>query len=75
MTGVATVSHVPQLVASLLAARLRDATEESLDLAGQGLRDTTRIAASDPRLWTSIVSGNCGPVVDVYMSSAPTSTI
>ncbi|MDI9589349.1 MAG: prephenate dehydrogenase [Gleimia sp.] len=63
--GVATVSHVPQLVASLLAARLRDATEESLDLAGQGLRDTTRIAASDPRLWTSIVSGNCGPVVDV----------
>ncbi|WP_311519393.1 prephenate dehydrogenase [uncultured Actinomyces sp.] len=63
--GVAIVSHVPQLVSSLLASRLRDATEDELSLVGQGLRDTTRIAASDPRLWTSIVSGNCGPVVDV----------
>ncbi|MDO5034052.1 MAG: prephenate dehydrogenase [Actinomycetaceae bacterium] len=63
--GVAIVSHVPQLISSLLASRLRDATEDELSLAGQGLRDTTRIAASDPRLWTSIVSGNCGPVVNV----------
>ncbi|MDO5729694.1 MAG: prephenate dehydrogenase [Actinomycetaceae bacterium] len=64
-TAVALVSHVPQLVASLVAARLADAPDEALALAGQGLRDTTRIAASDPRLWTSIVSGNCGPVVEV----------
>lgn len=63
--GVAIVSHVPQLISSLLASRLRDASEDALALAGQGLRDTTRIAASDPRLWTSIVSGNCGPVADV----------
>lgn len=63
--AVALVSHVPQLVASLVAARLADAPDEALALAGQGLRDTTRIAASDPRLWTSIVSGNCGPVAAV----------
>lgn len=63
--AVAAVSHVPQLVSSLLASRLRDTPEEALVLAGQGLRDTTRIAASDPRLWTSILSGNCRPVVDV----------
>ncbi|MDN5964302.1 MAG: prephenate dehydrogenase, partial [Actinomyces sp.] len=62
--SVALVSHVPQLVASLLAARLADAPGVALGLAGQGLRDTTRIAASDPRLWTSILAGNAGPVVE-----------
>ena len=29
-----------------------------LSLAGQGLRDTVRIAGSDPRLWTDIVTAN-----------------
>ncbi|QWW20663.1 prephenate dehydrogenase [Schaalia sp. 19OD2882] len=63
--SVALVSHVPQLVASLLAARLAEAPSEALGLAGQGLRDTTRIAASDPRLWTSILAGNAGPVAQL----------
>ncbi|MDO4900348.1 prephenate dehydrogenase [Actinomyces sp.] len=61
--AVAAVSHVPQLVSSLLAARLETLPENALGLAGQGLRDTTRIAASDPRLWSAIVVGNAGPVV------------
>ena len=61
--AVAAVSHVPQLLSSLLAARLEDLPESALALAGQGLRDTTRIAASDPRLWSAIVVGNAGPVV------------
>lgn len=63
--SVALVSHAPQMISSLLAARLADAPAEALGLAGQGLRDTTRIAASDPRLWTAIVAGNSGPVVEV----------
>ncbi|QHO90869.1 prephenate dehydrogenase [Actinomyces sp. 432] len=63
--AVAAVSHVPQLVSSLLAARLESTPENALGLAGQGLRDTTRIAASDPRLWSAIVVGNAGPVVDM----------
>ena len=62
--SVAAVSHVPQLISSLLAARLEDLPEASLALAGQGLRDTTRIAASDPRLWSAILVGNAGPVVE-----------
>lgn len=66
--SVALVSHAPQLVSSLLAARLAEARTESLGLAGQGLRDTTRIAASDPRLWTAILAGNAGPVVEVLES-------
>ena len=61
--AVAAVSHVPQLVSSLLAARLEELPESALALAGQGLRDTTRIAASDPRLWSAILVGNAGPVV------------
>lgn len=63
--AVAAVSHVPQLLSSLLAARLEDLPESALALAGQGLRDTTRIAASDPRLWSAIVVGNAGPVAEL----------
>lgn len=60
--AVALVSHIPQLAASLVAARLVEAPEAALSLAGQGLRDVTRIAASDPRLWAAILAGNAGPV-------------
>jgi prephenate dehydrogenase len=63
--GVALVSHVPQVVASLLAARLLDGSEAVPALAGQGLRDTTRIAASDPELWIQILGANAGPVAEV----------
>ncbi|MFH5822822.1 prephenate dehydrogenase [Georgenia sp. AZ-5] len=60
--AVALVSHLPQVAASLVAARLREASEAALGLAGQGLRDVTRIAASDPQLWAAILVGNAGPV-------------
>jgi prephenate dehydrogenase len=63
--SVALVSHVPQLVASLLAGRFVGVPEGSLRLAGQGVRDTTRIAASAPELWTQILGANSTPVVDV----------
>ncbi|WP_315094063.1 prephenate dehydrogenase [uncultured Cellulomonas sp.] len=60
--AVAAVSHVPQVAASLVAARLRGADEAALGLAGQGLRDVTRLAASDPALWTSILAANASAV-------------
>jgi prephenate dehydrogenase len=63
--SVALVSHVPQLVASLLAGRFVDAPDGSLRLAGQGVRDTTRIEASAPELWVQILGANAAPVVDV----------
>lgn len=63
--AVALVSHVPQLVASLLAGRFLGAPDASLGLAGQGVRDTTRIAASAPELWVQILGANAEPVVDV----------
>ena len=63
--AVALVSHVPQLVSSLLAARLISAEGSDVSLAGQGLRDTTRIAASDPKLWIQILAANAAEVAPV----------
>ena len=63
--AVAAVSHVPQLAASLVAARLEGLDESAVALAGQGLRDVTRIAASDPDLWTQILAGNAPAVREV----------
>ena len=60
--AVAQVSHLPQLMSSLTAGRLNEVPDEHLNLAGQGLRDVTRIAGSDPRLWTQIISANADAV-------------
>lgn len=68
--AVALVSHVPQLVSSLLAARLVDAKKDDVALAGQGLRDTTRIAASDPDLWVQILEANSAEVLKVLEALA-----
>lgn len=63
--AVALVSHLPQIAASALAGLLTDRL--ALELSGPGLVDTTRIAASDPDLWTDVLTGNAGrvgPLVD-----------
>ncbi len=66
--AVATISHLPQVAASIVAAQLRNLDDHALALAGQGVRDVTRIAASDPRLWTQILAGNAGAVARVLHS-------
>jgi prephenate dehydrogenase len=67
---VALISHAPHLVAAAMAARLETAPQEALDLAGQGLRDVTRIAAGDTGLWTQILSANAVPVAEVLAAVA-----
>ena len=67
---VALISHAPHLVAAAMAARLETAPAQALDLAGQGLRDVTRIAAGDTALWTQIVSANAAPVAEVLAAVA-----
>jgi len=52
---LAYISHVPHLVAYALMAAL---PEDGLSLATPGLKDTTRIAASDPELWADICMTN-----------------
>ncbi|MFJ5552820.1 prephenate dehydrogenase [Streptomyces sp. NPDC093225] len=68
--AVALVSHTPQLVSSMVAARLETADETAVRLCGGGIRDVTRIAASDPRMWVEILSANPGPVADVLSAIA-----
>lgn len=57
-SAVALISHLPQISASLLAKQLHLGPEDWLALAGQGLKDTTRIAGSDPELWREIIAMN-----------------
>ncbi len=67
---VALVSHLPHLVSAAMAARLNGAEPGALGLAGQGLRDVTRIAAGDARLWTSILTANAEPVASLLDATA-----
>jgi prephenate dehydrogenase len=61
--AVARTSHLPHLLASLVAGRLAEAPLGHLTLSGQGVRDVTRVAAGDPQLWQQIISGNAPAVV------------
>lgn len=63
--SVAMVSHVPQLVSTLMAARLTAASDAAVGLAGQGVRDVTRVAGSDPGLWVQILAANAEPVTAI----------
>jgi prephenate dehydrogenase len=66
--AVALVSHLPQAVASILAGQLISGDHSALDLSGAGLRDTTRIAASDPALWDEILGSNSSEVLPLLIS-------
>ena len=61
--AVARVSHLPHLVSVLMAGHLTNVPEDDLVLAGQGLRDVTRIAGGDPGLWQQIVRANATAVL------------
>lgn len=61
--AVARISHLPHLLAVLMAGRLADAPAEHLALSGQGVRDVTRVAGSDPGLWQQIVTANAEAVL------------
>ena len=55
--AVARVSHFPHLLASV-GATVGLAYDDIADLCGGGMRDTTRVAAGDPSLWTEILMEN-----------------
>ncbi|MFJ9316142.1 prephenate dehydrogenase [Pimelobacter simplex] len=60
--AVARTSHVPHLMASLVAGTLAGASADHLALSGTGVRDVTRVAGGDPRLYSQIIGGNAGAV-------------
>jgi prephenate dehydrogenase len=67
---VALVSHAPHAVAAAMAARLEQAPPSALALAGQGLRDVTRIAASGAPMWVQILAANARPAAAVLREVA-----
>lgn len=52
---VAEISHLPHIAASAIVST---ASNKSLEFASSGFKDTTRIAASDPRIWRDICVTN-----------------
>jgi prephenate dehydrogenase len=60
--AVALSSHLPQLAASAVAARLLEGDVAAVRVSGPGLQDTTRVAASDAALWTDVLSANAAQV-------------
>lgn len=61
--AVARISHLPHAVASILTLAALAEAEATAALAGNGLRDSTRIAAGDAALWTEILLENRQPVL------------
>lgn len=57
---VALASHVPHVVAASL---VNVQTDNSLECAASGFADTTRIAASDPQLWSGICLDNAREIL------------
>jgi prephenate dehydrogenase len=57
--ALATTSHLPHLVAALLAGQL---PTKWRPFAASGFRDTTRVAAGDPALWTAICRENAAAI-------------
>lgn len=61
---VARISHVPQLISSLIASTAGIAPE-SLEVAGPGFRDMSRLALSNYAMWKSILETNQAQVAQV----------
>jgi len=58
--ALAHISHLPHLIAFALMKSMPD---NLLEHATQGLKDSTRIAGSDPQVWKDIVLSNPKPVL------------
>lgn len=56
--AIATVSHLPHAAAAALMNAASASGTDVATLAGGGFRDTTRIAAGSPGMWTEILAGN-----------------
>ncbi len=72
---IAGVSHLPHLMASVLTdtvGQIESASARTLDFAATGFRDTTRIAAGSPEIWTGIFMQNAPallPLIDAMIEN------
>jgi prephenate dehydrogenase len=60
--AVALVSHLPHVLAAALVSFVSEQPDDPMVCAGPGWRDTTRVAAGSPELWTEILSHNRAPI-------------
>jgi prephenate dehydrogenase len=68
---MAAVSHLPQVVVSALMARVGETVgNEGLAFAGSGLRDSTRLAASEGSVWESVLATNADELRPLLMQLA-----
>ena len=67
---VAWTSHMPQLVSTALAAALGGKLNRpgDLEVAGDGLRDMTRLAASPHEVWAAILETNADAIGDALQA-------
>jgi len=68
--AVALASHLPQVTASALAAVLLARSPGEIRLAGPGLQDTSRIAASAPAMWVEVLTANAAAVAPLVRELA-----
>jgi prephenate dehydrogenase len=68
---LAYISHLPQLVSSVLMHLVGDAVgRDGLALTGRGLQDLTRLASSPAGIWKDVCSSNAdelGPALDALI--------
>ncbi|MGZ9584052.1 prephenate dehydrogenase [Paenibacillus marinisediminis] len=65
---VGAISHLPHIVATALVNQVRHYNEDNdmyVLLAAGGFRDITRIASSDPTIWSDILINNRGVMLDL----------
>lgn len=68
---VAAISHLPQVVASALLAQVGETVgPEGMRFAGAGLRDTTRLAASQTAMWAPILATNADRIAPLLRDLA-----
>lgn len=72
---LARTSHLPHLVASLLAAVVgrAEGADNISNFCGSGFRGTSRLAEGSPKIWRDIIQTNSNPIVSEirqYISTA-----
>ena len=73
--AIAGISHLPQIVSSVLGACLNQLTDQALLLAGAGLRDVSRLASSSGELWSPLLLENRAqllPILNQYLENLST---
>ncbi len=56
--AVGWISHLPHLLAAALVNTVAERAPDALAFCGPGFRDTTRVAAGPPEMWTGIFTQN-----------------